>query len=393
MALDKKSSVQSVLRSLNFFVAFILTAGSAFTETDSYYPPQEISALQQFQEKNENLQLIDEQLEITLLDVPHDFDMYRFEGRYVIKNNGDDCRQTVGITSRRFGGGHQPDEACIPLEMEFFINGGKTDFNAVFEPDKPHVIQIREDKYIITVDVEFKSGGQTTLQIKYKNYNQGYHSGPDFVECPSSDFSLSSRNHPFTLSINNRSNDGIWISDVMFKEGLMFNSLMRESGGPGTDFFTFSILNEQDVKFDFFGSWRDNITDSWLHNDYGLLLIYVARLDFYFGRGRFEDGSRDIYWGDPQPEEDPKTNMSLDRISPFELGLLTKNQLRVFRNVYYAQYGYDFKDQYLRDVFTHKYKLLNGLFCLKSDHFSDDLLTDIERENIQTILNLEYLKK
>lgn len=355
-----------------------------------YYRPFTISSLQQIGEKNENLRLVNEQLELTLLD----YERYQFDGTYVIKNNGNDCSQTIRITSR-LDDALLPSDVDIPGELLFFVNGKQTVYNTVLELDDKdiHIPGYRDDRYIISIDADFKGGESTTIRVIYKNriHSSGGIGHFHEIICNTSDFSDTSKNHPFTLTIKNRCDDIWWISDMQFNRDETFSSLMREYNAFQTNFFTFTILNERDVMFSFVNNWRDRLTDSRL-DDSGRLFINIANfsaeLGGYFSFGVFGDASNPIYWGMPE-----LGNVSLDMISPFELALLTAKQLRVFRNVYYALYGYNFKDEYLKTIFTQEYRYLNPMFGRRSKIFNERLLTDIERENIRTILKLESAKK
>jgi hypothetical protein len=374
---------------LKLLIILILNFVGGIVFADDTYDSLTISSLQQIGEKNENLRLVNEQIELTLLD----YGRYQFDGTYVIKNNGSDCIQMVQMTSR-LDDALLPSDVGIPGELDFFVNGKKMAYNTVLELDDKdiRIPGYRDDRYIISIDADFKGGESTSIYVTYKNgihYSGGLGQFHKII-CNTSDFSGASKNHPFTLTIKNRCEDIRWISDIQFNRDETFSSLMREHNALQTNFFTFTILNEHDIMFTFSNNWRDRLADRSL-DDAGEIFISIAHfsaeLGGYFSFGKFGDVSNPIYWGNPK-----LGNISLDNITPFELALLTAKQLRVFRNVYYALYGYSFKDEYLKIIFTQEYKYLNQMFGRRSKIFNEHLLTDIERENIQTIQKLESAK-
>ena len=66
-----------------------------------------------------------------------------------------------------------------------------------------------------------------------------------------------------------------------------------------------------------------------------------------------------------------------------ELAFLSKAQLRILRNLYYAFYGYDFKDKELKEYF------LRQQWYAVNKNFSEALITETERKNIQIIQDAE----
>lgn len=67
------------------------------------------------------------------------------------------------------------------------------------------------------------------------------------------------------------------------------------------------------------------------------------------------------------------------------LSLLSKAQLRLLRNAIYALYGYNFQDENLRNVFANVFEQ----FYHVNSNFNENLFTEIERNNINTILEEE----
>jgi hypothetical protein len=81
-------------------------------------------------------------------------------------------------------------------------------------------------------------------------------------------------------------------------------------------------------------------------------------------------------------------NLTKRRLYPYELFLLTVNQLRIMRNIFYAQYGYIFRTRDLEKAFTVDEAMIE---YEPDPGFKESLLTDTDRANIQTIRHLEAL--
>jgi hypothetical protein len=74
-------------------------------------------------------------------------------------------------------------------------------------------------------------------------------------------------------------------------------------------------------------------------------------------------------------------------LKPKELWYLTKEQLRILRNLIYALYGYNFRDITLLNYFSSYF----GSYLI-NDNFTENLLSDIDRKNIE-IIQMEELKR
>jgi hypothetical protein len=72
---------------------------------------------------------------------------------------------------------------------------------------------------------------------------------------------------------------------------------------------------------------------------------------------------------------------------PNQLWYLTKEQLRLLRNLFYALYGYNFKDAALLDYFSSYF----GSYEVNLD-FNENMLSAIERQNVE-IIQIEELKR
>jgi len=70
-------------------------------------------------------------------------------------------------------------------------------------------------------------------------------------------------------------------------------------------------------------------------------------------------------------------------LSNGDIIFLNKSQLRILRNLFYAFYGYNFRDSYLREYFSREDWYIINM------NFTENMLTEIERENIRIIIEEE----
>jgi len=77
---------------------------------------------------------------------------------------------------------------------------------------------------------------------------------------------------------------------------------------------------------------------------------------------------------------------------PSEIRLLTKNQIRLFINFFFARHGYDFKNQQYKNYFQKmKSTGLNGFKYKVNPKFKESDFNEIERKNIDYLLKLEKM--
>jgi hypothetical protein len=70
-----------------------------------------------------------------------------------------------------------------------------------------------------------------------------------------------------------------------------------------------------------------------------------------------------------------------------QLSFFTKSQLRILRNVYYAFYGYNFRDIQLKQFFSEYYDRIPWYTI--NNNFNEAMLTASEKRNIEIIMNEE----
>ena len=78
-------------------------------------------------------------------------------------------------------------------------------------------------------------------------------------------------------------------------------------------------------------------------------------------------------------------NITQRELAPYQLLFLTKNQLRIMRNAFFARHGFMFQSEDLRNFFGSLWNYQ------QNPNFHEGLLTDIDRANIAIIQRLEAL--
>lgn len=85
-------------------------------------------------------------------------------------------------------------------------------------------------------------------------------------------------------------------------------------------------------------------------------------------------------------------NLSKEQLSKADLFSLSKKQLSILRNSFYAKYGYNFKNKDLRDYFEANCKA-QGITYKINPNFSESIFNEVERKNIELIKEMENMKE
>ena len=88
---------------------------------------------------------------------------------------------------------------------------------------------------------------------------------------------------------------------------------------------------------------------------------------------------------------DNKKNISKELLTKSELFLLSKTQLSILRNAFYAKKGYDFKNKDLKMYFVRNCEAQDLIYQI-NPNFSESDFNEIERKNIELIKEMENLK-
>lgn len=85
-------------------------------------------------------------------------------------------------------------------------------------------------------------------------------------------------------------------------------------------------------------------------------------------------------------------NLERDFLTKLDLFTLSKKQLSILRNSFYAKYGYDFKNKELREYFEANCKS-QGITYKVNPNFSESVFNEVERKNIEHIKEMENMKE
>jgi len=117
----------------------------------------------------------------------------------------------------------------------------------------------------------------------------------------------------------------------------------------------------------------------WLKENEMLKTIKIVYFK-YFNVGRRDILKRDIHY-----------DLSQRELGQYELIFLNREQLRIMRNAFYAIYKYRFNDKKLSEIFYDRiYEKIPDSWY--NTNFSENLLSPIERKNIEIIQNLENMR-
>ena len=85
-------------------------------------------------------------------------------------------------------------------------------------------------------------------------------------------------------------------------------------------------------------------------------------------------------------------NISKKLLSKSDLFTLSKRQLSILRNSFYAKYGYNFKNKEVKAYFEANCRN-QGLEYKVNPNFSESDFNETERENIELIREMENIKE
>jgi hypothetical protein len=120
-------------RLMLWYCVFFCTASGVHAQQNQQIYPYIIDSLQQHPERefNPGLAMLSERVHITVTDeMGRDvYRLYYIDAEYVIKNEGEICSHSVGITST-YGYLTSRHEWGYPESLEFFVNGERRDYQA-----------------------------------------------------------------------------------------------------------------------------------------------------------------------------------------------------------------------------------------------------------------------
>jgi hypothetical protein len=296
---------------------------------------------------------------------------------YVIRNEGEECAATIGIAFYT----DRDDNNFVPKAIKFFANGvlktHRIEYNKLNIPAWPY------DECLVMIDVIFPHGEEVAIELSYQDSKWDVlmdKSGISFGSYESNWGSIA----PLSMTIENDSNDEVWISDIdmetltgsnnfyfsvyrtlMASQHLNVFKFYKRYTASDPLFCDFIIVNENKINI--------LLTDSFDR---------ITKIITSYNRGSIGTWRRFVL---------SEEKIYSDKLSLHSLSLLTANQLRIVRNAIYAKYGYVFQDRNLQQLFeTIPFRQIRNIV---SDVFDDSLITEVDRANIETIRQMEMIKR
>jgi hypothetical protein len=281
---------------------------------------------------------------------------------YNIYNHGDI------YYSIRLGISYQQDYS-IPEDLEFQINGVR-----ISHKETRLVIQSGlSDPFAYVDDVIFLPHTITRIQINswggYStlSYNEkgGYE---QYTMRGIPRFAVTIKNAYLDVKYADLGVEEIWITDIKVRNsddgGL--TSVLKETSSLSNEFFNLRKTSAN--------TWEIEFTKQFVESRQG---------SFYLTPDTGIWGWDDLYSFPFNCEE---------KLEPYQYIFLTSKQLQVIRNAYYARHGYIFKNMALKKMYLNlNQETFGGINYRENPNFSESMLTDTDRANIETIRRLEQL--
>ena len=296
-------------------------------------------------------------------DYPYD----EYFQEYTLYNNGD-VTYTV-----RIGVGYQyRSEAPNSL---FKIN------------DVPVEHQIDWQLYnpFLFIDVVFPPHERTKIRVNDLSYTRGFdettNQTPAFAFKGTPRFTATIGNYFLDEEHHDFGIEKMWIDDVYIYIYIAIDSIQKysltamiaEEGPLPNRFFSIRKTNENTWDIEFTTAFVDKYRN-WIS------------FDIEWGRWGYDVNGNDIGLHFNIEEE----------LSPYRYLFLTNKQLQVVRNAYYARHGYIFKNPALQRMYEGfefpRFSRFGNIYYVPNPNFHEDMLTDIDRANIEIIRRLETLE-
>jgi hypothetical protein len=361
-------------------LGIVLSCISSLYSQSNYYGYYFVSSLVQYppQEKNDALILTKEHIKIKTNGSQN------IVCEYIIKNLSEIYETTLGIAINTWSA--ELPRHPIPKDFQLMIN------------DKEYKYEILENNNIsensfshlenwVIVNYIFPANSETIVLIQYTNplgpYDTQREPGINYNDSVLFNDDIYWEDTPeFILEIDNsyigngESAELFWISDIVFKK-------KKQSNYYNSLFLSQYLIDLQELNDNLFTiqktsptTWRIDFTQQFVkqyERSFSIIPKYwVEELGAYcyIGNG--------IQLTSLKNEE---AYISLRNLGPYEFIFLTNKQLAIMRNAFYAQYGYVFTTETMKKAFPNQLKT----------YFSLDMLTEIDKANIETIQQLERM--
>jgi hypothetical protein len=326
-------------------------------------------------------------------------------GTYTIRNVGDDYQARLGV----FFDALHDDASNVASDVQFFVDGRHV------QHTEPKLVQGfamegimlmefapgRNTAWVL-IDVFFPENSTITIEVRYRlrtdlpSYNRSL--------IPNE---LEHINHwggttVFSVEIINdfihRNNlEYFWIYNIIFRQFGDWNIIntheyLRSLQELETDLMRIQKPNSNTIKIEFTDYFMDNYQRSFF--------IRTKRWEYSTGNWPYIMLSQTLN-GHLEPNSSWEINLNFidertgdlgayTNITQRELGIyefifLTRNQLRVMRNAFFARHGFAFQSHDLQNIFETLWRYQ------PNPNFHESMLTEIDRANIAIIQRLETL--
>jgi hypothetical protein len=348
----------------------------------------------------EKLLLVQEEKTVTLYE-----STYQIEEWYSVENSGPELTKTLGFAMYTWYS-NTSVAAGIEIKVNEKIIPYKILVNQTAWTSKKEVFKYPVNW--IVFDVVFPENTAVRIRCQYKNRYQSNLNGIYVF--------LNEEGHEVLdlgyfkgdprLTVNIRNNSLVkgmyetkWITNIKFNsEKLnrvmnMYEYLLKDDFSLETDLFSLEKTGHN--------AWRCNFTGEFT-GFYGRSCIlsltrwdgqaaycFMPDLRTNSGIGLGFLTLREVWYGHYLlTGRHMESDISLRKLASYELFFLTGKQLRIMRNIFYAQYGYIFKDKELASVFHSDDAPVH---YTPNPDFNENMLTEIDRANIETIRRLERM--
>lgn len=309
------------------------------------------------------------------------YDEY-LSSKYIILNTSKEkvlLQMEIECIPEPYGGGTYSD-TLIPYnyqildnenEIPFFINNNGNMYLNTDNLNKQTSIQ-SYIQFILT----FNPMERKALIIKYSNESENFHHTCDTGIRRTVRYNFNKTTPKKTiLYVPNDNNikvdNGLCLFDFLFKKD---NSYYVENN--------LNRLYEKNFIWEI--SVPSNIYEVVCREDFFCPTEDWSILHLYYEVNEYLNNTLTIFLGNK--------NLTKEKLSKSDLFTLSKKQLSILRNSFYAKYGYDFKNPELREYFETNCKA-QGITYKVNPNFSESVFNEVERKNIELIKEMENMKE
>jgi len=289
-------------------------------------------------------------------------------------NENVSIKPTIKCIPLPYGGGSY-SLTLIPDDFQMFDNDRKMSFlisyqNRYYSVADSQKESAYEPSYI-HFSLQFTPHESKTIIIKYKNDSDYYRSvGNSYAE-KTVGYIFNTKSNKKKVLYSPVSDNYIFLVDFLFFQNESYSIANN-----------FSRIYEND---DFLWTLGvpDNIYKVFCRQNYFCPSQDFSYYHLLYNIHNFEEN---VYLGFRDK------NLSKELLSKSDLFTLSKRQLSILRNSFYARHGYNFKNKELREYFEANCRE-QGVEYKVNPKFSESVFNEVERKNIELIKEMENMKE